>query len=88
MYGMTYQLVNALVFGCGNGNYRHTEHCLHSIHVDCALISDDLVHHIKRNDHRHIHFEKLHRKIQISFDIGSVNYIYYSFRLFIEHKIS
>ena len=85
---MSYQLIDAFIFGSGDRDYRHTEHRFHAVDIDGASVSVHLVHHVKRDDHRYIHLQKLHGQIQVSFDVGRVDDVDDALRLFIDDKIS
>ena len=84
---MTHKLVHALILRRRNRNYRHSEQCLHSVHINRSLIACHLIHHIQCNNHRNIHLQKLHRQIKISLNIRRINNIDQCPRLLIQHKI-
>ena len=58
------------------------------VYVYASAVGSELVHHIKSNNHRYVHFKELHGQIQISLNIRSVNYIYDSVGIFGKNKIT
>ena len=76
MDGMTHKLINTLIFGRRNRHNRNTKKCLHVIYSDRSTISSDFIHHIESKYHRNIKLNQLHRKVQISLYISSINNIY------------
>ena len=73
MDGMTHEFIDAFILCRRNRNDRDAEHLLHSVDVDGPVVFHDLVHHVQGHDHRHIHFEKLHCKIQIALDVRRID---------------
>ena len=86
MERMPNDFVNALVLARRYRNYRYPEPLLHLVNTHRAAAAAHLIHHIQRKHHRNVQLHQLERKIQISLDIGRINDIYYSARLFIENK--
>jgi len=41
--------------------------------TDTALLGH--IHHVKRNDHRHIHFKQLSGEIKIALQIGGIDHV-------------
>ena len=60
---MLHQLVHALIFCRRNRDNGHPEQRLHAVYIDRPVISDHLIHHVQRDQHRNIHLQKLHRQI-------------------------
>ena len=85
---LTYAIVNTFVFSRAYRDNGNTELIREQIYVDSAAVFSHLVHHIEREHHRDLHFEKLKSEIKVSFDIRSVNYIDYSVGALVENKIS
>ena len=81
------QLVDALVSGSGNRNDGDAEEGLHAVDINGAVVGFDLIHHVERNDHRNLHFQKLHGKIEVSLDVGGVDDVDNGARLVIQNKI-
>ena len=71
--GMGDKLAHALVLRRGDGNDGHSQHRLHPVDVDGAVVADNLVHHVERDDHRNIHLQKLHGQVKVTLDIGCVD---------------
>ena len=86
MERMPNDFVNALVLARRYRNYRYPEPLLHLVNTHRATAAAHLIHHIQRKHHRNVQLHQLERKIQISLDIGRINDIYYSARLFIRIK--
>ena len=59
MNGVSYKLVNTLIFCCRYRNYGNAKQGFHLIDIYRAKIADYLVHHIEREHHRHVHLQKL-----------------------------
>ena len=81
------QLIHALVLCGGDRNDRHPQHVLHGVDIYRAAVGIDLIHHVEGNNHRHIHFQQLHRQIQIALDIGRIDDIDDAVGLFLQHKV-
>ncbi len=88
MDSVFYKLINTRISSRRNWHNRNTKHSFHLVHIDCSTVGCNLVHHIKSDNHRYIHFNELHRQIQITFDISSINNINQSLRLLVQNKIS
>ena len=84
---MLYKLVNALIFSRRYRNNWHPEHSFHRVYIYRSAVSRDLIHHIQRNNDGDLHFKKLHCKIQIPLNVGSVYDIDYTKRFFVKNKI-
>ena len=82
------QLADTAPFGSGNGDDRNTELGLQSIDVDGPAVCGHLIHHVQCNDHGDVHFQKLHGKIQVPFDIGGIHDVDDGLRLFPKDKIT
>ena len=82
------QLLNALILRGRDGDDRHAEQLLHGVDVDRAAICPHLVHHIQRDDDGRIHFQKLHREVQIPLYISRVHDVDDRFRLLFDDKIA
>ena len=87
MQRVFHEFVDTLILCGGDRYYRHPKSSLHPVNINAAAVCSDLIHHIERDDHRSVHLQKLHRKIQISLDICSVNDVDDRFRLFRHHKV-
>ena len=87
MQRMTRQFIHTLVFGCGNGDHRDTQHGLHLINADRPAIAPYLVHHIQRQHHRNIQLQQLHGQIQVALNIGGIHNIDDACRLLIDDKL-
>ena len=85
--GVIHQFVHTKVFCCRDGHHRHTQQGLHGVYIDAAAVGGDLIHHIERNDHGHVHLQQLHGQIQVPLDIGGVHYIDDRLWLLVEDKI-
>ena len=81
------QLVDALVSGSGNRNDGDAEEGLHAVDINGAVVGLDLIHHVERNDHRNIHLQKLHGKIEVSLDVGGIDDVDDGAGLVIQNKI-
>ena len=86
--GMPDQLVHPFILCRRNRNHRHSQHCFHGIHINRSLITDHFIHHVKCDNHRNIHLQKLHGKVQIPFNISCIHNIDDCAWLFIQYKIS
>ena len=87
MYRVIDELVDSLVLGSRDRNYRCAEDALHLIDIDRASVGVELVHHVQRNYDRNVHLEKLHRKIHISLDVGGINDVDDRFRLILQNEV-
>ena len=85
---VAYQLVHALVFCRRDGHDRHAKHRLHGVDVDRALIAQQLVHHIEREHHRHVHLQKLHGEVEIALDVRGVHDVDDRRRLAVQDEIA
>ena len=81
-------LLDALVLHRGDRDDRHAEQRLHAVDIDGPAVSADLVHHIEGHHHGHVHFQQLHRQIQVPLDIRGVHDINDRLRLLLQHEIA
>ena len=88
MYRVANQLIHALILRSGDRHHRHAQHALHGVDVHGAAVSGQLVHHVQRHDHRHVHLQQLHRQIQIALDVGRVHDIDDRLRLCLQHEFA
>ena len=84
---MPHKLVYTLILSRRNWNNRNAKQRLHCIYINRALISNDLIHHIKCHNHWQIHFQKLHCQIKVSLNIRCIYYIDNGSGLLIQNKI-
>ena len=88
VHGMTHQLVHALVLRRRDRHDRHAQHALHRVDVHRAAVAGQLVHHVQRHDHRHVHLQQLHRQIQIALDVRRVDDVDDGLGLSLQHEIA
>ena len=86
-HGAVDQLVDALVFGCGDRNDRDAQLLRHFLHVDRAAVAAHLVHHVQRQHHRDAQLEQLQRQVQVALDVRRVNDVDDAVRVLVEHEI-
>ena len=82
-----HQLVNALVFGRGDGDHRHAQHGLHGVDVHAAAVAGHLVHHVQRHHHGDVHLQKLHGQIEIALNVGGVHDVDDAPGLALQHEV-
>ena len=86
--GVVDELIDALIFGGGNGDYRNAQNLLQLIDTDGAAVGPDLIHHVQRQHHRYPQLEQLKRQVQIALNVGGVHNVDHAVRLLIEDKIA
>ena len=67
------QLVDALILRRGDRHDRDAQHGLHRVDVHAAAVACHLIHHVEGDDHRHVHFQKLHRQVEVALDVRGVH---------------
>ena len=87
MKSMGYQLVNSLIFCCGNRNYRDSKHFLHPVDNDRTTVFPDLIHHIQGKNHGNIQLHQLHGKIKVPLNICGIHNINNTSWMLIQYKI-
>ena len=82
------KLLNTVILcgGYGHNGYAYPFGKLGDIYG--AAVISHLVHHIESQHHRYFQLAELKRQIQTSLNIGCVNYVYDTVRLFVYQKIS
>ena len=83
---MVNEFFDTLTFDCRDRNHRHTENVFHLVDPDRSAISFKFVHHVERENHRHVELHELHSKIKIPLDIRRVHDIYDRGRLLIQDE--
>ena len=87
MHSVVHQLPDALASGCGNRNYRYTQHAFHLIYKYRPAVVSHLIHHIESKDHRNVELHELHCQIEISFYIGGIHYVDDALGIVVEHEL-
>ncbi len=77
------QLFNSFVFCRADRNHRDPKSLRHQRNLDRSAVLTHFIHHIQRQNHRNVHFHKLQRQIEVSFDIGCVHNIDDPVRFFV-----
>ena len=88
MDGVVDQLVNAFIFGGGNGDHRHAQQGFHLVDIHRAAVGGHLVHHIQCHHHGHVHLQQLHGQVQVALNVGGIHDIDNALRLFLQHEIA
>ncbi len=83
-----HKFFNALAFCRRNRHDRYTQHLLHAVDVDAAAVCGEFIHHIEGNNHRDIHFEELHREVEIALNVRHIDDIDDCVGLFVQHEIA
>ena len=86
--GVGDKLFDSLSFFRRDRNDGNAEQRFHFVHIDRTAVCRDFVHHVERDDKRDIELQKLHREIEVAFDICRIHDVYYRVRLFVEDKIT
>ncbi len=87
VHRVVHQLVHALVLHRRDRHHRHPQQRLHGVDVDGAAVAGDLVHHVERHDHRHVHLQQLHGEIEVSLDVAGVHDVDDGAGLLPEHEV-
>ena len=77
-----------LVFGGAYGNGRHTQKLGYKLYINRSAVTANLVHHIKRQNHRNIQFQKLHGQIQVALNVRRIHDIDDSLRVLLQNKLT
>ena len=88
MDGMIHQLIDALIFGGGNGNHRDAQHGFHLVDADGAAVAAHLIHHVQSQHHGGLQFHQLHGQVQVALDVGGVHDIDDASRLFPDDELA
>ena len=81
------QFIYALVLRRGDGNNGNSQFTAHGGDVDGAAVAANLVHHVEREHHGDLHFQKLERQVEIPLDVGGVHNVDDAVRLFVQDEI-
>ena len=81
------QLLHALAVGRADGRDGHAQKLRQKRRIDRAAVSGQFVHHIERQNRRHLEREQLERQIEIAFQIGRVYDVDDAVRLLLKDKI-
>ena len=73
MHRVFHELSRPLVFGGGDGHDRNTQHAFEQVNVDRSAVRGDLVHHVEGEHHGAIELHELHRKVEVTLDVGGVD---------------
>ena len=84
----THELVNTVIFCSGYWHNGYAEALGQLAYIDRAVVTQKLIHHIKRQHHGLSHLYELKREIQVALDIRCVGDIYYRIGLFVDYKIA
>ena len=71
--GVVDELIDALIFGGGNGDYGNAQNVLQLIDADGAAVGPDLIHHVQRQHHGDLQLHELHGQIQVPLDVGGIH---------------
>ena len=75
-------------FQRGNGYDGNADFLFKACRVDFIALFFDLVHHVERDDHRHVDFHNLSCQIQVAFKVCRVDDIDDAVRLFVKNEVS
>ena len=82
-----HQFIDTLIFHRTDGNNGDTQFFGHFLHVDSTAIVTHFVHHVQRQYHGDMHFDKLQCQVQVSFNICCINDIDDTVGFFIQNKV-
>ena len=82
------QLLDALVFGGGDGDHRDAQQAFHLLHVDGAAVGPDLVHHVQSQHHGGLALDELQGQVQVALDVGGVHDVDDAVRLSLQQKLA
>ena len=85
---MVYELVYAFVL---RRRYRHdgdAELIFQAVDEYCTAITSHLIHHVERDDHRHVQLYELHCEQQVALYVRRVYDIYETLRLFVQYEFA
>ena len=85
---MVYQFTDTFILCRRDWYNRDSKQLFQFVHTNRTTILAHLIHHVKRQNHRHIQLQKLHSQIQISLNIGSIYNIDDSLWMFFQHELS
>ena len=84
---MIYQLVNALVFGGGNGHHGHTQQFLQLVYHHGTAVGAHFVHHVEGQHHGNAQLHQLHGEIQVALNVGGIHNVDDAVRVGVQKKI-
>ena len=88
MQRMGHQLIDTGIFRRRDRHNRHAQHRFHRVDVHGAAVFGHLVHHVERDDHREMHFQKLHREVQVALDIRGIDDIHDRVRVLVHDEVA
>ena len=86
--GSLHQFVKAFFFQSGDGHDGHADLFFKTCRVDLIAAFFYLVHHVERDHERYVDLHQLGGEIQVSFQIGRVDYIDDAIGFFVQNKVT
>ena len=83
-----HKFIKPFFFQRGNGYDGNADFLFKAFRVDFIALFFDLVHHVERDDHRHVDFHKLSCQIQVTFKVCRVDDIDDAVGLFVKNEVS
>ena len=88
MKRMIDQLSDSFILCRRDRDNRNSQFFLQFVDADRTAVLAHLVHHIKRQNHRNIQFQKLHGQIQVALNVRRIHDIDDSLRVLLQNKLT